>query len=67
MGNRGVVVRVWDVWFLFLFFVLVCFVCVVCRDNGRAAGTGPPHPLGVLIGYLIAGKDGLGSTAGCAG
>jgi len=45
------------------------FVCVFDFDfgNGRAAGTGPPHPLGILIGYLIAGKDGFGSTAGCAG
>jgi len=33
----------------------------------RAAGTGPPHLLGVLIGYLIQGKDGLESTAGFAG
>jgi len=47
---------------LFLF----CFV-FVRKGNGRAAGTGPPHPLGVLTGHLIAGKDGFGSTAGCAG
>jgi len=39
----------------------------VMEGKGRAEGTGPPHPLGVLIGHLIAGKDGLGSTAGCAG
>jgi len=35
--------------------------------KGRAEGTGPHHPLGVLIGHLIAGKDRFGSTAGCAG
>jgi len=51
----------------------MCFCCVffgwflICQGNGRAAGTGLPHPLGVLIGYLIAGKDGFRSTAGCAG
>jgi len=43
------------------------FYFLLRKGNGRAAGTGPPHPLGVLTGHLIAGKDGLGSTAGCAG
>jgi len=52
--------------------LIVCFLLVVVGvwdfcGKGRAEGTGPPHPLGVLIGHLIAGKDGLGSTAGCAG
>jgi len=53
-------------WIILFLFVCWCFGYCVC-GKGRAAGTGPPHPLGVLIGYLIAGKDGLGSTAGCAG
>jgi len=57
MGVDGLVVDVLCLFFCF------CFVL----GKGRAAGTGPPHPLGVLIGYLIGGKDGLGSTAGCAG
>ena len=48
-------------------FVFVGVVVMVMKGKGRAEGTGPPHPLGVLIGYLIAGKDGFGSTAGCAG
>ena len=38
-----------------------------CGGEGRAEGTGLPHPLGVLVGHLIAGKDGLRSRAGCAG
>jgi len=58
--------------FFFFKFFIFCFWWLLVFDNvmkgkGRAEGTGPPHPLGVLIGYLIAGKDGLGSTAGCAG
>ena len=48
-------------------FIFGCFLYMVMKGKGRAEGTGPPHPLGVLIGYLIAGKDGFGSTAGCAG
>jgi len=52
--------------FVFDFFLGVCWCLLFC-GKGRAAGTGPPHPLGVLIGHLIAGKDGLGSTAGCVG
>jgi len=52
--------------------MIVCFLLVVVGvwifcGKGRAAGTGPPQPLGVLIGHLIAGKDGFGSTAGCVG
>jgi len=41
------------------------FLSVV--GNGRVKGTGLPHPLGVLIGYLIAEKDEFGSTAWDAG
>jgi len=50
-----------------LFFVFVVVFDFFCSGKGRAEGTGPPHPLGVLIEYLIARKDGYGSTAGCAG
>ena len=53
--------------FLFLIFVVGVVVLWNLCGKGRAEGTGPPHPLGVLIGHLIAGKDGLGLTARCAG
>ena len=52
---------------LFLLFLVVVVGVLILCGKGRAEGTGPPHLLGVLIGHLIAGKDGLGSTAGCAG
>jgi len=54
-----------NIVFYYCFLVVVVGVLIFC-GKGRAAGTGPPHPLGVPIGYLIAGKDGFGSTAACA-
>ena len=53
-------------WMLDIFCVGVCCCGNFC-GKGRAEGTGPPHLLGVLIGHLIAWKDGLGSMARCAG
>ena len=54
----------------FGYLFVLCVVCwcfwIFC-GKGRADGTGPPHLLGVLIGHLIAGKDGFGLTAGCVG
>jgi len=48
-----------------LLFVFVFFFCVVGEwASSRYRSTSPDKRTGE---YLIAGKDGLGSTAGCAG
>jgi len=59
--------RMWVVVFFFFFFLFFVFV-LVCEEgewaSRRYRSTSPVKRTGE---YLIAGKDGFGSTAGCAG
>jgi len=56
MVGDWVVCGFWFVFVLFLFW-----------GEGQAEVTGLSHPLAMLIGHLIAGKDGFGATAGSVG